>query len=107
MKAIFTLLTTAFLATSPAWGNEPWKDRALDKVKEYSRIKSATWADSGALWLVAYKADIDWENVIDGIVCWKLNEAGKPADVDVLVRVFAFEGSANGLTERLGTGFCE
>lgn len=96
-----------FMISTVAQADEAWKIKALEEVKNYPRVKSAQWAESGALWLFANKADVVWDNIISQVICFHLYEAGKPDNETVLVNFFSFEGSANGTSERMGSGLCE
>lgn len=79
-----------FLVSTTVHADEAWKAKALEGVKNYPQLRSAQWAESGALWLFAYKAYVAWVNIISQVICLHLYEDGKPDNETVLVSLFIF-----------------
>ena len=104
MKQFFAAMALAVLAIPAA--AEIWKDTALEKVAEYSRVKEASWSEANTLWLFVYDADVSWETVTDGFICPQLISAGKPLGEAVLVSWFSYEAALQGNSDRLAKAWC-
>lgn len=109
MKSLLIAAIAMVGVVSPSHAEEPllnWQTAALEKVKEYSRVKGAQWQDKRLLWLFAYDADISWNNIADQVSCNHLRSAGMPDNSKVMVAFYDQAEAAQGKAKRLGYAVC-
>lgn len=105
MRSLIVLATIFTAATAQA--DAGWKDKAIEAVSTYNRIRDARWSEANSLWLFAYEAEVDWENVTEQMICWQMRSAGKPDDEAILVAWFSYADLLQGKMERMAQAWCD
>lgn len=110
MKALLIAATLfavpTVCAAEEAWRDEPWRESAVESVMDYDRIRQTEWAYANDLWLYVYPADVAWDVVTDGIICWSLRSGGMPADYSVRIAWVDFGAALRGEVQVIARAEC-
>lgn len=102
-QLVIAALLAAVLATSTSAENklEDWQVRALEKVKEYNRVRDARWQGGGMLYVFASDANIAWDTIADQVTCNHLRAVGMPENRNIMVVFYEYYTML-----RLGSAIC-